>query len=105
MENGTQSGRCSIFEWDQVLSSSNVIPSFPIHYFPNPTTGKLNIDLERPYKHLGVDVYNSLGQLTLSSNFNNERYLELMLQENPGLYTIRIRANNKTLEAIRIIKL
>jgi hypothetical protein len=70
-----------------------------IKVFPNPTNGKVNIDLEniKEFKHLYI--YNTLGQLIESTAVNtNLKHYSINLKGKPkGLYFIGIETNNTLL--------
>lgn len=72
--------------------------------YPNPANSTLNIKLSEAYNQLTTEVYNNMGQLVLSHNFNATGMLQLNISTLPaGIYSVRI-SNGEQASAIRVIK-
>ncbi len=63
--------------------------------YPNPTNGKLNIDLGSIYNNVTVIVSNLLGQIVHNKNFNNSSLLQLNITGEAGVYFIEISSGDK----------
>jgi hypothetical protein len=64
--------------------------------FPNPTTGVLNIRLsEQETKLSRIEIYNSMGELVISKEIENNHYLLDMSSYNQGIYFIRVVDQSK----------
>jgi hypothetical protein len=62
--------------------------------FPNPANGYINIEMNS--KSLTeIEIYDITGRVVLSDTFF-EKMLNLHLKETPGIYTVRIKRDNKT---------
>ncbi len=58
--------------------------------FPNPTTGLLTIRISDPQTKLShIEIYNSMGDLVISTLVENNSYLMDMTSYNQGIYFIR----------------
>lgn len=62
--------------------------------FPNPTEGRVNIQLNEQASNANIMVYNTVGQLVQTMSVNTA-FTELQLHH-AGMYLIRIEANSKT---------
>lgn len=92
-----------------------VIPLFEQHIlfkdikiYPNPTSGKLNIQLSKiPIKGINLEIRNPLGHLILQKNITEIR-TELLLEQNPfGIYIVSLSNRESSSEAnmsLKIIK-
>jgi uncharacterized repeat protein (TIGR03803 family) len=72
-----------------VTETENVINS-DIQLFPNPTRGKVTIDLGKVYDEATVSVLNSSGMVIQEKKMKNARQEEIILNE-PGMYLVKIR--------------
>jgi hypothetical protein len=84
-----------------VTETENVING-DIQLFPNPTKGKVTIDLGKIYKESGVTVMNSTGMIVQEIKVNNTQIVEFNLNE-PGMYLVKISTGDgETIQ--RVIK-
>lgn len=65
------------------------------HIFPNPTTGKITIDLEETKSNLNLILTNALGQVVLTKNYKSINYINLDLNVPKGLYYLRLECNGE----------
>lgn len=72
--------------------------------YPNPTQGQLNIDFERLYHKITVNVYNPLGQLISSKNTWDTDQIQTHIEGLSGLYLVQILANDGEPKTIKVIK-
>ena len=69
---------------------------------PNPATDRLHISGEDMRR---VEMFNSLGQLVLSTVVDDESYSEIMISDMPsGLYILRIVMNNGDIGVKKVVK-
>jgi len=81
--------------------TNGTIPN--LNVYPNPTTGKLQINLGNSYKNTQVKVANVLGQTVLSKNYTQTKNISLNIDTASGVYFLTINADgNQT--TIKIIK-
>ncbi len=62
----------------------------PLKIFPNPSHGRFMIEIPEGCKNGSLNVYSLNGQLLHSSDFSNEREIEVFLDESPGVYLIKL---------------
>jgi hypothetical protein len=74
-----------------------------IMLYPNPTTGKVNIDFLKNYSYVEIHVFNFLGQLIDTKQFNNISIASFDLAHGLGAYFLVIKLNNKR-EIKKVIK-
>jgi|SRR5690554_2000554 len=71
--------------------------------YPNPTDGKLALKLDETYSTVTLSVNNIIGQTVLNKNYHSVDALEFDIVGKPGIYFIKVIANNKT-AVFKIIK-
>ena len=72
--------------------------------YPNPSNGKINIDLGKEYSMVNIKVTNSSGQVTQSSTSYNKKHLNLELKGNPGYYFIELDKKGENISIIKVLK-
>ena len=83
------------------LNDNNMLLT-PIIY-PNPTAGKITVDLKSSYKDISVKLNDILGRELFSKSYTQVRELELEIDEAPGVYFLSIIAENKKV-IFRLVK-
>ncbi|MEQ8324077.1 MAG: T9SS type A sorting domain-containing protein [Vicingaceae bacterium] len=71
--------------------------------YPNPTSGVFNIDLSDYHGELTIEVYNSFGQRLFEKMQFSSYFLEIDLDEPPGIYFVTL-TNNGVKETIKVMK-
>jgi hypothetical protein len=74
-----------------------------IEFFPNPTEGKVNINLNQKYNNLQLKVQDATGKVVEEMQFTNKDDIILDLQQPQGLYLITL-TNGKETATLRLIK-
>lgn len=74
-----------------------------LQLYPNPSTGQLSIDFTKSYPVIHISVKNMLGQTTLTNKFHNTDFIELNIEDNPGVYFISVKTEDKR-ALLKIIK-
>ena len=74
--------------------------------FPNPTTGKVNIQSSEPFKKGNtITVYDSMGKVILQKNYANEKDGQLDLSRyGKGIYLVRIMEGEKVRESKVVVE-
>lgn len=72
--------------------------------YPNPTQGFVNIDLQSCYAAVTIEISNALGQTVSKKQYASTDKIELLLEGDKGLYSIRIIADNKEKGIFKVIK-
>ncbi|WP_394800546.1 T9SS type A sorting domain-containing protein [Aestuariivivens insulae] len=62
--------------------------------YPNPSKGLLNIDLQKTYNNVGIDVINILGQRTQTFAFDTFSKKKITIKGATGIYFIRINSED-----------
>lgn len=78
--------------------------SNPITISPNPTRGNLRLDLTKAYLNLNLQVYNSIGQLVMHSQYQETSSVELKLDEPNGFYFIHLSTPSGESAVLKVIK-
>ncbi len=63
---------------------------------PNPTRGKIQIELENVQENLVAIVLNSLGQEIFRKEYINTNNFDINIKEKPGLYFIKLLSDKKS---------
>lgn len=82
----------------RVITSNEGLPTIDkLRIYPNPTSGKLNIDLGEEFGDIHIEVHNTLGQLikesALKASVGESLSWDISNWET-GIYTIRVEGNN-----------
>ena len=86
------------------LQSSYFKNSKNISIFPNPTSEKVNINLNNNLLINKISITNELGQtLEEISNINNQNFT-LPLNYGVGIYFLKIENQNNEIETVKLIK-
>jgi hypothetical protein len=82
------------------INSNNMVTSGGVEMYPNPTEGKLNLEL---ISNCEVTIINSLGQLVYETNLSSGKH-ELELENlAKGLYVVKVKSG-KDLVTIKVIR-
>lgn len=71
--------------------------------YPNPSSGRLEIELGSPYQEINVKMLNSLGQEVKAEQYWAMSKLGLILPDLDGIYFVRIEADGKE-AIIKVVK-
>lgn len=71
--------------------------------YPNPSNGKITIDLGKLYHESNLLVKNILGQELIKKQFSNQRFIEINLEGEAGIYFVTLSSPSK-LAVIKVIK-
>ncbi len=70
--------------------------------YPNPSSGILNIELDKAYNKSEIKIFHVSGQLVDSKAFNSKKTIRFELNAPAGLYFIRIKFNNKETSVLKL---
>lgn len=102
-------GRCDIdlcntgnlSNWDQ--STTAVRPDYWVSVYPNPTTGNLNIKLDKTYNEVDMTIYNGFGQVVLQNKYINYNYWTIETHLSSGVYFIKLSsAEHQTIQKLMV---
>ena len=72
--------------------------------FPNPTTGKFNIDLGQAYHDVSITVSNILGQLISNQQFGTKQQMSIDLAGPEGFYLIEIQTGEGKSATLKVMR-
>lgn len=72
--------------------------------YPNPTDGKLTIDLGESHNDITTSVINTLGQLILTKTFDTASKLDLNIEAKSGFYIVKIKTKKGKKAILKIYK-
>ncbi len=75
-----------------------------LKYFPNPTTGELNISLNNLYQNLDIQIRNIHGQLVQKETYQNQQQLELTIAGKAGIYFVILQNEKGEQANFKVIK-
>lgn len=75
-----------------------------ISVYPNPTEGKLNIDLGQSYHNVSVTMRNLLGQIIASQHFGTIQQLSIYIDGPIGFYLLKLHTAYGRSATLKVIK-
>lgn len=100
----TFSNDCDIYCLENKVDNENIFENSTFQFFPNPTSGNINIIADKNYKDLVVKVYNLSGQELMSKNYKNTQHIDFELEASSGIYFITIEEEGNVFQRFKIIK-
>jgi hypothetical protein len=82
------------------INSNNVVTSSGVEMYPNPTEGKINLELSTNYE---VTIINSLGQVVHEAKLNSGKHELDLVHLAKGLYVVKVKSG-KDLVTIKVIR-
>ena len=89
--------------YENVTSVNNQSIDSEFNFYPNPTSGKINIDLGKPYKTIDVTVKNVMGQEVLSKTYKSSNQLSFEIKGAKGVYFVEVRTDGKS-SVFKVVK-
>lgn len=71
--------------------------------YPNPTNGKVFVELSGNQGNFDITVYNLLGEQIHSENVSNTNRAEIMINGPPGTYILQVRSEDLS-EVVKVVK-
>jgi polyhydroxybutyrate depolymerase len=79
---------------NQITGTNDLINSkenkLNIKIHPNPTSGNIQIELDKTYDKIIVNIRNLIGQLVKTEKFNSIKYIPINLSGNKGVYFVEV---------------
>jgi len=72
--------------------------------YPNPTSGKITIDLGKTYKAVNVKVRNTFGQVVLTKSFEITNKLNFEIEGAKGVYFVEIWTSEGNVAQMKVVK-
>ena len=76
-------------------ASLNSIYNFPVIIYPNPVINQLNIDLNKEFKKINLQIYNTLGQTVFHEMYQNQDRISTSPIIKNGLYILEVEADSE----------
>ena len=95
------------FQYENMCSSTNSIDYFrftSINIFPNPTSGRITINLFQQSIFTNVFITNAFGQEISRATYSNTSRLELDIKGLSGLYFVRVVSGEKSI-VYKVVKM
>ena len=89
--------------YENATSVNNQSIDSEFNFYPNPTSGKINIDLGKPYKTIDVTVKNVMGQEVLSKTYKSSNQLSFEIKGAKGVYFVEVRTDGKS-SVFKVVK-
>ncbi|WP_245949238.1 ubiquitin-like protein [Lutibacter citreus] len=89
---------------ETTLSTDDIKFSKNLSLYPNPSNGRITIDLNQSFLKINIKIRNLLGQNILNSNFNNVEKVSLDIIGNEGLYFVDIKNEVGVKTIIKVLK-
>jgi hypothetical protein len=93
-DNGFSAGHVRIFSLTSLKILKNTFGT-SLKAFPNPTQGKVNIELGANYNDVSIIVRNATGQEVLRKSFSNANSLQINIPGEAGFYSVEVAAQDK----------
>lgn len=80
---------------NNLLNLSETSNIFSVQLYPNPTKGNFEIQLDRNYASVLVEIMDLSGKILESSNHINSDQIQHKTNQKPGIYLVQISLNGK----------
>ena len=72
--------------------------------YPNPTTGKVRVDLGKIKQEVKATLTNNLGQVILTQQFESTNIINVEIDAPTGIYFLQIETDNGETKTIKVLK-
>jgi len=101
---GPSTGALYVFK-DETLAVNDIDFATSLSLYPNPTSNQININLDRSYREIDVQVSNYLGQVVLNKRFSNTKQFSLQLGNfKSGIYIVELVTDSGNKATLKVIK-
>jgi hypothetical protein len=90
--------------YNVIISGINEAFGLQFKLYPNPTTGKVAIDLGANYRELNVNVSTIAGQVVLQQQYSQTSQLELLIDAPAGIYFVTLTTADGLKGVIKLVK-
>jgi hypothetical protein len=87
---------CAVVKYESTLSTDDFDPKQKVAVYPNPTTGKIYVDLGTNQTDILVQVYDANGRKVTEKKAAAASKVELTVNGPTGLYVVKVKAAEKT---------
>lgn len=86
---------------NSILGSNALVLSF----YPNPTKGLLNIEMNRKFAIIEIVVRNAFGRVVTTEYFTNSKHIDFEITDVPGIYFVEIKTESAKKSVFKVIKI
>jgi hypothetical protein len=72
--------------------------------FPNPTNGKISIDLGVKFNNIKAILTNDLGQIVLAKNYTSTNFVNIDIDATSGIYFLQLETTDGVTRTLKILK-
>lgn len=101
--NGLCTTNSACAEAAMIVTALEDIDEPTVRLYPNPTSGKVTVELDKVYADLKAEVFNMAGQLVQQSQATNADRLQLNISGQTGIVMIRVSAGNEVMLHRRVL--
>lgn len=87
-----------------ISSSRDALSENDIYFYPNPTSGEVNVMLSKTVAYVHMSIHNILGQLVSSSPYFNTDHLQFFLDAAAGTYFVTLDVSENERCVLKIVK-
>jgi PQQ-dependent dehydrogenase (s-GDH family) len=94
INNGGATDKITVYQYDTTTSINNYNSQLKnVELFPNPTTGKVNIDLKEKKSNINLHITNAIGQVIFSKSYTSTNFINLDLDSPKGVYFLQLETD------------
>ncbi|WP_291287201.1 T9SS type A sorting domain-containing protein [Flavobacterium sp.] len=94
---------CGIVKYESTLSTDDFTKTLNATIYPNPTSGKISIDLKNYGSDVTVQLYDSNGKKIKEEKVSNLTKLDLTINGSQGLYFVKVKEGEST-QIFKVLK-
>ncbi|WP_264531576.1 T9SS type A sorting domain-containing protein [Flavobacterium sp. N502540] len=94
---------CGIVKYESTLSTDDFTKTSNTTIYPNPTSGKIYIDLKNYSSDVTVQLYDSNGKKLKEEQASNLTKLDLTINGSQGLYFVKVKAG-ESIQTFKVLK-
>ncbi|CAD0003320.1 T9SS type A sorting domain-containing protein [Flavobacterium salmonis] len=94
---------CGIVKYENTLSTEDFTKNLNAVIYPNPTSGKISVDLESYDGNANVEIYDANGKKMSEEKAVDLSKINLTINGSQGLYFVKIKTDKKT-QTFKVLK-
>ncbi|WP_345140497.1 T9SS type A sorting domain-containing protein [Flavobacterium ginsengiterrae] len=94
---------CGIVKYESTLSTDDFVKTSNAVVYPNPTSGKISVDLKSYTGGGTIQLYDTNGTKLTEKVFSDSSKTDLMINGSTGVYFVKIKADEKT-QTFKVLK-
>lgn len=106
-ENGTSAGQVRVFNSPNTTNIARIAHNSikeDIHLYPNPTSGAIHIEMNKPLGEVLVIIKNTMGQVLSSQSYSTIKNAPINIEGSLGVYFVSIKTQENEISTFRVIK-